>query len=143
MTKVDLSYYSEDEDGNNMAKYKTMRAIDVVAKLIDGRPDEETYEAFSRRVGLPSTLSVNSLYERNDINTGLLYQIAKAFGYQIMIYNPNPPDGLEKCYIVGDKRCKVKPRERKRKMHYSRDTYNNEIYRQKRKYERKKFVKVA
>ena len=121
---------------------KTMRAIDIVARLINARKEDETYTAYSRRIGLPSTLSISRLYKLRDIDTGLLFQIAKAHGYQVMLYNPKAADGLEKIYIVGDRECKLRPREKRRKSRCTRDTYNNALFRQKRKYERKKFKKV-
>ena len=126
-----------------MAKF--MRAKDIVARFINARPDYESCEAFSRRVGLPMTITVEGMRNRMDIPTGLLYQVCRAFGYQIMIYNPNPPEGLEKCYIVDKRYCPVKPREEKKgKLHVTRDSYTNEIFRATRKYKRKKkgFVKV-
>lgn len=122
---------------------KIMRAIDIVARFINARGEDETYTQYSRRIGLPFTMTIRKLYALKDIDTGLLYQIAKAHGYQIMLYNPKAPDGLEKIYVVGDKECKLKPREKKKKYHISRDTYNNSLFRLKRKYERKKFKKVS
>ena len=118
---------------------KSMRAKDIVSRFINARPDYESCEAFCRRIGLPTTLTVEKLREKRDITTGLLYQICKAFGYQIMIFNPNPPEGLEKCYIIDKKYAPVKPREgKKTKMHITRDSYTNEIFRVTRKYKRNK-----
>ena len=127
--------YFEVEDGT---MYKTMRATNILARFINKRPEYESCEAFSRRVGLPNTITVDLLNKRSDVYVGLAFQIAKAMGYQIMFYNPNPPDGLEKCYIVGEKDDKVKPRELKRGYTVHRDSYNNDIYRSVRKYRKKK-----
>lgn len=124
---------------------KCMRAKDILARFIDSRPEYESAEAFSRRIGLPKTFTVESLMKKRDINTGLLYQICRAFGYQIMIYNPNPPEGLEKCYILDSKHCPLVPRERRNKLHVTRDPYTNELFRAVRKYKRKekKYKKVS
>lgn len=123
---------------------RIMRAIYIAARLIEARPEHETVEELARRAGFPCTVSIGYLEKRQDIKVGLLYQIAKAFGYQIIVYNPNPPKGLEKMYVVGDEKAPVIPRERKCKVHYTRDTYNNQKFRATRKYKRKKgFVKVG
>lgn len=127
-----------------MAKY--MRAKDIVARFINARPDYESCEAFCRRIGLPYTMTVEKLRDKRDITTGFLYQICKAFGYQVMIYNPNPPEGLEQCYVIDKKFAPVKPREEKKpKIHVVRDSYTNEVFRVKRKYKRnkKKMIKVG
>lgn len=129
--------YFEGEDGMNMAK--SMRAKDIVSRFINARPDYESCEAFCRRIGLPTTLTIEKLRVRRDITTGLLYQLCKAFGYQIMIFNPDPPEGLEKCYIIDKKYCPVRPREeRQSRLHVTRDSYTNEIFRATRKYKRHK-----
>ena len=125
---------------------KSMRAKDIVARFLNARPDDESIDAFCRRLGLPRTITVDKLRNRRDIPTGLLYQVCRAFGYQIMIYNPNPPEGLEKCYIVDKKFSPVKPREEKRsKVRVTYDTYDNGVYRAVRKYKRKRkdFKRVA
>lgn len=126
--------------------YKTMRAANILARFINKRPEHESAEGFSRRVGLPTTVTVDMLNKRNDVYVGLAYQIAKAFGYQIMFYNPNPPEGLEKCYVVGETKNQVKPREQKRGYTVRRDPYNNNLYRSVRKYKKKKtkkFIEVS
>ncbi len=123
---------------------KPMRATDIAARLIEARPEWESAEEFTRRVHLPSKVSVDILNRRKDIGVGLLYQICKAFGYQIMIYNPNPPEGLRQCYVIGEKKSPIKPREKKGDVHYTRDAYNNQFFRATRKYKRKKgFVKLV
>lgn len=119
---------------------KPIRAKDILTRLIDSRPDEESYEELSKRIGLPGTVSVESLNNRRDVTSGLMYRIAKAFGYQILFYNPNPPEGLEKIYIVGEKKSPLKPRERKNKIKVIRDSYTGEKFRVVRKYKKKKRV---
>lgn len=121
-----------------------MRATDILARLMNSKPVEESAEAFSRRVGLPYALTVDKLNKRKDIGAGLLYQICKAFGYQIMIYNPRPPKGLKTCYVVGKKHIPCLPQEYKGKYKLKRDAYTNEVYRVPRKYKKKpKLVKVS
>jgi len=115
-----------------------MRATDIAARLINNVPAEESAEAFSRRVGLPYALTTEKLNNRRDIGAGLLYQICKAFGYQIMIYNPKPPKGLKSCYVVGKKHVPCQPREHKGKFRLTRDAYTNTVYRVPRKYKKKK-----
>lgn len=124
------------EDGNNMKK--CIRATDIVARLIESRPDYESYEELARRAGLISTLTPVSLKRRNDIGVGLLYKVAKAFGYQVIVFNPNPPKGLEKAYVVGEERAPIEPKVRPGTVHVSRDPYNNQLFRTTRKYKRKK-----
>ena len=127
-----------------MAK-TSMRAKDIVSRFLDTKPEYESIETFCHRIGLPRTISIEKLRKRRDITTGLLYQICKAFGYQVMIYNPKPPEGLEKCYIVDKKYCPLPKKEKKKQMTVMRDTYTNEVYRAVRKYRRKKkgFKRVA
>ena len=132
--------YFEGEDDTTMTK---MRAKYVAARLVEARPEYETTEELARRAGFPYNVSIASLSRRKDIYVGLLYQICKVFGYQIIVYNPHPPQGLEKMYVIGDEEAPVTPREKKNKVHYSRDAYNNKLFRTKRKYKRQKgFVKV-
>ena len=126
---------------------KIMRATDIAARLVDARPEYESADEFTRRARLPSKISVDVLNRRRDIGVGLLYQICKVFGYQIMIYNPRPPEGLNQCYIVGERKSPIRPREKRdkqNKVRYSRDPYNNQFFKAVRKYKRKKknFVKV-
>lgn len=122
----------------------SMRAKDICARFIDSRPDYESNEALSHRIGLTRTVSVDSLNKRSDIPTGLLFQICKGFGYSIMIYNPNPPEGLQKCYIVDSKKKEIKPREKRNRFVFKRDSYTGEVYRSVRKYKKhgKKFIKI-
>ena len=123
---------------------KCIRATDIVARLIESRPDYESYEELARRAGLISTLTPKTLEKRNDIGVGLLYRVCKAFGYQVIIFNPNPPKGLEKAYVVGEERSPVTPKVKPGSVHVSRDPYNNQLFRSTRKYKRKKkFTKVA
>ena len=115
----------------------TMRATNIMARLLDHRPEYESYEAFSRRVDLPYTMTVNGLNKRNDVPTGLFYFFCKVFGYQIIVYNPNPPPGLSKSYILGDKDMPYKPREDRNRISIRKDRYNNTIYRAVRHYKRR------
>lgn len=124
---------------------KAIRATDIVARLIEARPDYESYEELARRAGLISSLTPNKLNRRNDIGVGLLYRVCKAFGYQVIIFNPNPPKGLEKAYVVGEERSPVEPKVRPGNIHVSHDPYNNQLFRSTRRYKRKKkrFTRVA
>ena len=115
-----------------------MRAKDIIARFIDSRPAGESCEQFSRRVGLRNTLTVEEINGRKDLYTGLVYQIARVFGYQIIFYNPNPPEGLSKTYVVGEKRSQIRPREETKKVRYTVDTYDGKVYRFVRKYKKKK-----
>lgn len=121
---------------------KCIRATYIAARLINNRPADETVESFARRIGVPSSLTVKKLCDMEDIKCGLLYRICKAFGYQIMIYNPNPPEGLEQMYVVGTAKCPIPPRENKGYFGLRKDEYTNTIYRVPRKYKRKKKVAV-
>ena len=123
---------------------KPLRAKDILTRLIDARPDEESYAEFSSRIGLSKSLSVESLNKRRDVTSGLMYRIAKAFGYQILFYNPNPPQGLEKIYVVGTRNAPIKPRERKNKVSVIKDSYTGEKYRiiAKRKRKSKTFRRI-
>lgn len=125
---------------------KRIRATYIAARLINSRPDFESYEAFSRRVGLPFTMTVDSLTKRKDITVGLLYRICKVFGYQIIVYNPKPPQGLDSMYVIGTAKSPIAPRELKGSYHVRRDAYTGEIFRTVRQYrkkkKRKKFIKV-
>lgn len=117
-----------------------IRAKDILTRLIDSRPDGESNEEFCRRIGMPRTVTVESLNNRRDVTSALMYRIAKAFGYQILFYNPNPPDGLEKIYVVGAKKATLKPRERRNTVKVFRDDYTDEKFRVVRKYKKKKRV---
>ena len=121
---------------------KSIRATYIAARLINGRPIDEPFGEFARRVGISDKLTVKKLCDMDDIKCGLLYQICKAFGYQIMIYNPNPPEGLESMYVVGTAKCPISPRENKGYFGLRRDAYTGTIYRVPRKYKKKKRVKV-
>lgn len=124
-----------------MTKVKAMRATYIMARLLNNIPNDEPYESFAARNGLPRNLSVKALCEKDDMKCGLLYRIAKAFGYQIIVYNPNPPDGLEKMYVIGERKCPIAPREHKGYYHLKKDEYTNTIYRVPRKYKKKKRVR--
>ena len=63
-----------------------IRAKDILTRLIDSRPDNESYEEFARRVNLPRTITVEGLNKRRDVTSALMYRIAKAFGYQLLFY---------------------------------------------------------
>ena len=121
------------------------RATYIAANLINNRPEHESCEAFSRRVGLPFTATAENLMKRRDIMVGMLYRICKVFGYQVIVYNPKPPQGLKQMYVIGEGRMKILPREQKGVFRTVRDNYTGEIFRAARKYKRKKrknFVRV-
>lgn len=120
---------------------KGIRANYIAAILLNSRPDYESWDEFCRKHNLPYSTTVESLKNRMDIKMGLLYRIAKIFGYQIIVYNPNPPKGLEKMYVVGEEKCPIMPREQRRLTHIKKDEYTGEIYRVVRKYKKKKRVK--
>ncbi len=123
---------------------KPIRAKDILARLIDARPDEESYSEFSKRIGSSKIITVEDMNRRKDVTSGWMYRIAKAFGYQILFYKPNPHNGLEKIYTIGEKRAPIKAREKKSQARITVDTYTGQKYRYVRKYKRKKkgFVKV-
>lgn len=123
---------------------KSIRATDIVARFIEARPDYESYSEFSRRAGLTTVLTPTVLNRRGDIGVGLLYKVAKAFGYQVIIFNPNPPKGMEKAYVVGEAKAPITPREKTDKVHISRDPYNGQLFKATRKYKRKrtKFTRI-
>ena len=125
---------------------KGIRATYIAARLINKRPDHESCEAFCKRIGLNCTHTVDSMMNRKDISAGVLYRICKALGYQIIIYNPKPPVGLDSMYVVGTGKAPIAEKELKGKCHITRDAYTGEVYRVVRKYKRKKkrnFVKVG
>lgn len=119
-----------------------IRAKDILTRLIDSRPDNESYEEFARRVNLPRTITVEGLNKRRDVTSALMYRIAKAFGYQLLFYNPHPPEGLDKIYVVGAKKATLKPRERRSEVKVFRDDYTDEKFRVVRKYKKKKRIKL-
>ena len=119
-----------------------IRAKDILTRLIDSRPDNESYEEFARRVNLPRTITVEGLNKRRDVTSALMYRIAKAFGYQLLFYNPHPPEGLDKIYVVGVKKATLKPRERRSEVKVFRDDYTDEKFRVVRKYKKKKRIKL-
>ena len=124
---------------------KGIRATYIAANMINRRPDYESCEAFSRRVGLPFTVTPDSLMKRKDITTGMFFRICKVFGYQIIVYNPKPPQGLNQMYVVGEGKMTILPREYKGVFRTVKDNYTGEIFRVARKYKRKKkknYVKV-
>ena len=123
---------------------KPIRAKHILARLVDSRPDGESYRDFCRRVDLPANITVENLNKRREVTSGLMYRIAKAFGYQILFYNPNPPQGLEKIYVVGTRNAPIKPRERKSKVSVIKDSYTGEKYRvvTKRKRKSKTFRRI-
>ena len=121
---------------------KSIRATYIAERLINSRPLDEPLSEFTRRVGIPSTLTVKNLCDREDTGCGLLYKICKAFGYQIMIYNPTPPEGLESIYVVGTAKSPISPRENKGYFGLRKDAYTGDIYRVPKKYKRKKKVNV-
>ena len=126
---------------------KGIRATYIAARMINNRPDYESCEAFCKRIGLPCTHTVESMMNRKDVSTGILYRLCKALGYQIIVYNPKPPVGMNSMYIVGTGKSPIAARELKGKCHITRDVYTGEVYRVVRKYKRKKkskkFIKVG
>ena len=123
---------------------KRIRATDIVARFLEARPDYESYSEFSRRAGLISTLTPTSLKKRNDVGVGLLYKVAKAFGYQVIVFNPNPPKGMEKAYVVGEGHAPIEPKKKTDDVKVKRDPYNDQLFRSTRKYKRtkSKFTRV-
>lgn len=121
-----------------MKSKKGVRANYIAAIFMNNRPANESFEEFSHRVGLPHTTSVTQMNKRKDVTFGLMYRICKIFGYQIIIYNPEPPKGLEKMYIVGEEHAPVTPREEiGRKTHITKDEYTGSVFRVVRKYKGK------
>lgn len=120
-----------------MAK-KGVRAPYLAANFINKRPEYESCEDFSRRIGLDYTLDVFHLKKRKDIGCGLMYRIAKAFGYQLILYNPKPPKNMESIYLIGEGKMDILPREYKGIHKLRRDNYTGQVYRVPRKYEKKK-----
>ena len=128
-----------------MAKSKNcgIRANYIAAIFLNTRPDYEDWEEFCRREKVPLTATVDNLIHRKDVKVGFLYHIARIFGYQIIVYNPNPPKGLEKMYLVGKDSASVMKKEPRAKHTLMRDDYTGEIYRVVNKYKRKrKYEKV-
>ena len=118
---------------------KCFRATHILARLLNERPDDgESLTAFNMRNGLPRTLTVTGLCKQDDIRFGLAYRIAKVFGYQIIFYNPNAPQGLEKMYVVGEKKSPIVPREHRGIHKLKKDEYTNTLYRVPRTYKKKK-----
>lgn len=117
---------------------KCIRATDIVARFLEARPDYESYSEFSRRAGLVTALTPAVLKRRSDIGVGLLYRVAKAFGYQVIIFNPNPPKGMEKAYVVGEEHSPIEPKKKTDDVRVKRDPYNNQLFKATRKYKRKK-----
>lgn len=120
-----------------MTKTKRMRATYIMARLINSRPEGESFTRFADRIGIPRELTVKKLCEKNDVVTGWLYRVCKAFGYQIIAYNPNPPAGLEKMYVIGEEKRPIVPKEHKGYYHAKKDKYTNEIFRVPRTYKKK------
>lgn len=124
-------------------KKSGIRANYIAAILLNNRPDYEDWEEFCRREKVPLTATVENLIHRKDVKVGFLYHVAKIFGYQIIVYNPNPPKGLEKMYVIGDGDTVVMPKIPRAKNTLMRDDYTGEIYRVVRKYKHtRKFTKV-
>lgn len=121
---------------------KCIRATYIAARLINGRPLDEPLSDFIKRSGVPSSWTVKRLCEMDDIRCGLLYKVCKALGYQVMIYNPKPPEGLESIYVLGTSKCPIPPRENKGCFGLRRDSYTGTIYRVPRKYKKKRKVEV-
>ena len=124
---------------------KHLRAKDLIGRFLNKRPHGESYTTYSRRLGIPFILSYKRLMSLKDVDTGLLYQICKDNGYLLMAYNPNPPDDMEKCYIIDNTYAPQKERTEKVRGYTRIDPYTNELFRRKRKYkgQYKKFVRVG
>lgn len=120
---------------------KGVRAPYIVANFINKRPDYETCEEFSHRIGLDYVLDTKRVMKRKDVGVGLLYRVAKAFGYKVIVYNPKPPKGMESMYLVGENKGEILPREFKGIHRLSRDGYTGKLYRVPKKY-KKKMVRV-
>lgn len=121
---------------------KSMRANYIAARLLNGRPDGESYETFAIKHKLPLNMSIKRLCNRRDVPCGLLYRICRALGYQVIVYNPNPPEGMDKMYVLGEAKRPIAPREYKGVHSLRKDSYTNTIYRVPRKY-KKKARKIA
>lgn len=121
---------------------KRVRAPYIAARLVNGRPLDEPFTEFAKRAGIPNTWTVKNLCNMEDLKCGMLYKICKAFGYQVMIYNPTPPEGLESIYVLGTDKCPISPRENKGYFGLRRDAYTGTIYRVPKKYKRKKKVNI-
>ena len=124
-----------------MAK-KGVRAPYLLAHLINNRPEYESCEEFSHRIGLTYTLDTDRVMKRSDVGCGLMYRVAKVFGYQLILYNPKPPKDMESIYVIGEGKMRIMPRERKGKYQLKKDAYTGEIYRVPRKYKKQRFIKV-
>ena len=125
-----------------MTRGKGVRAQYIVANFINQRPEYESCEEFSARIGLTYTLDTARVMKRRDVGVGLLYRVAKAFGYQVIVYNPKPPKGMQSIYLVGTNKGEILPREFKGIHKLRRDEYTGKVYRVPRKY-KKKLVKVG
>lgn len=125
-----------------MARGKGVRAQYIVANFINQRPEYETCEEFSARIGLTYTLDTVRVMKRRDVGVGLLYRVAKAFGYQVIVYNPKPPKGMQSIYLVGTNKGEILPRELKGIHKLRRDEYTGKVYRVPRKY-KKKLVRIG
>ena len=125
-----------------MKKGKGVRAPYIVANFINQRPEYESCEDFSRRIGLDYTIDTTRIMRRKDVGCGLMYRVAKAFGYQLILYNPKPPKGMQSIYLVGTNKGEILPRELKGIHKLRRDEYTGKVYRVPRKY-RKKLVRIG
>lgn len=125
-----------------MTREKGVRAQYIVANFINRRPEYESCEEFSHRIGLDYVLDTSRVMKRRDVGVGLLYRVAKAFGYQVIVYNPKPPKGMQSIYLVGTNKGEILPREFKGIHKLRRDEYTGKVYRVPRKY-KKKLVKVG
>jgi len=125
-----------------MAREKGVRAQYIVANFINRRPEYESCEEFSHRIGLDYVLDTSRVMKRRDVGVGLLYRVAKAFGYQVIVYNPKPPKGMQSIYLVGTNKGEILPREFKGIHKLRRDEYTGKVYRVPKKY-KKKLVRVG
>ena len=125
-----------------MTREKGVRAQYIVANFINRRPEYESCEEFSHRIGLDYVLDTSRVMKRRDVGVGLLYRVAKAFGYQVIVYNPKPPKGMQSIYLVGTNKGEILPREFKGIHKLRRDEYTGKVYRVPKKY-KKKLVKVG
>lgn len=116
-----------------------MRAVDIAARMLDNRPYGMTPAEFLYKNDVSNkSLTVDKLEERKDISVSTLYQLCKAQGYQIIVYNPNPPKGMQSSYTVGERKATICAREHREKVFLRKDPYTGKLYATVRKYKRKK-----
>ena len=138
LTIISCQHIVYIEDGI-MAKTKHMRAKDLIRRFLNKRPEGESYRDYSMRLKIPF-ISFGKLERMADVPTGLLYQILKDKGYVLMAYCPNPPEGMDGCYIIDNTYAPVRERP-KSKVITRRDPYTGELFRKKRRYKKSEYMK--